>query len=203
MRRISVILTECFMVLLLSLAGERQCVAEITPGQTAPGFSLKDTGGKAYDLSSMTTQPMAILYFFDADSRPSQEGLLSLDKLTKRFKGQELVVWGITTSGRESTARFVSQTNPVFPVLLDPGNVSDLYAARTILPAICILGPDRKILDYFQGGGKTTEIMLVRLAERTLQQKQIQVAKAISDTVIEKNPENNKAKAVKGYAEIK
>ena len=98
MRRISVILTECLIALLLSMAGDRQCVAEITPGQTAPGFSLKDTGGKAYDLSSMTTQPMAILYFFDADSRPSQEGLLSLDKLTKRFKGQELVVWGITTS---------------------------------------------------------------------------------------------------------
>ena len=45
--------------------------------------------------------------------------------------------------------------------------------------------------------------MLVRLAERTLQQKQTLVAKAISDTVIEKNPENIKAKTVKGYAEIK
>ena len=185
------------------MAGNRQCIAEITPGQTAPGFSLKDTGGKAYDLSSMTTRPMTILYFFDADSRPSQEGLLSLDKLTKRFTGQELVVWGITTSTRESTVKFISQTNPVFPVLLDPGNVSDLYAARTILPTICILGPDRKVLDYFQGGGKTTEIMLVKLAERTLQQKQTMVAKAISDTVIEKNPENVKAKTVKGYAEIK
>jgi tetratricopeptide (TPR) repeat protein len=204
MRRISVILTECLIALLLSLAGISQCVAEITPGQAAPGFALKDTGGKAYDLSAnMTTQPMAILYFFDADSRPSQEGLLSLDKLTKRFKGQELVVWGITTSAREATVRFVSQTTPVFPVLLDPGNVSDLYAARTILPTICILGPDRKILDYFQGGGKTTEIMLVKLAERTLQQKQTLVAEAISDAVIEKNPGNNKAKAVKGYAEIK
>ncbi|MCX5884012.1 MAG: redoxin domain-containing protein [Deltaproteobacteria bacterium] len=203
MRRISVILTECLIALLLSMTGDHQCVAEITPGQTAPGFSLKDTGGKAYDLSSMTTHPMAILYFFDADSRPSQEGLLSLDKLIKRFKGQELVVWGVTTSARESTVRFVSQTNPVFPVLLDPGNVSDHYAARTILPTICILGPDRKIIDYFQGGGKTSEIMLVRLAERTLQQKQTLVAKAISDTVIEKNPENINAKTVKGYAEMK
>ena len=144
MRRISVIFTGCF-ILILAMAGDRLSAAEIMPGLAAPGFSLKDAGGKAYDLSSMTTQPMTILYFFDADSRPSQEGLLSLDKLTKRFKGQELVVYGITTSARESTVRFVSQTNPVFPVLLDPGNVSDLYAARTILPTICILGPDRKI----------------------------------------------------------
>ncbi|MBI5590686.1 MAG: tetratricopeptide repeat protein [Deltaproteobacteria bacterium] len=202
MRRISAIFTGCF-ILILAMAGDRLNAAEIMPGQTAPGFSLKDAGGKIHDLSGMTNRPMVILYFFDADSRPSQEGLLSLDKLKKRFTGQELVVWGITTSGRESTARFVSQSNPVFPVLLDPGNVSDLYAARSILPTICILGPDLKILDYFQGGGKTTEIMLVKLAERTLQQKQTLVAKAISDTVIEKNPENIKAKTVKGYAEIK
>ncbi|MFH0730445.1 MAG: tetratricopeptide repeat protein [Pseudomonadota bacterium] len=203
MRRISVILTKCLMALLLSFTADRLCMAEIVPGQTAPGFSLKDAGGKTYDLDGIASRPMAILYFFDADSRPSQEGLFSLDKLTKRFTGQELAVWGITTSARESTAKFISQTTPVFPVLLDPGNVSDLYAARTILPTICILGPDRKILDYFQGGGKTTEIMLVKLAERTLQQKQTVVAKAISDAVIEKNPENIKAKTVKGYAEIK
>lgn len=203
MRRISVILTACSIALLLSMAGNGPCVAAIMQGQTAPGFSLKDTGGKAHDLSSMATHPMTILYFFDADSRPSQEGLLSLDKLKKRFTGQELVAWGITTSKPESAARFMSQTSPVFPVLLDSGAVSDLYAARTILPTICILGPGHKVLDYFQGGGKTTEIMLVKLAERTLQQKQTLIAKAISDTVIEKNPENVKAKTVKGYAEIK
>jgi len=203
MRRISIILTECLLALLLSVAGNSPCIAEITTGQTAPGFSLKDTGGKAYDLSGMAAHPMVILYFFDAGSRPSQEGLLSLDKLKKRFSGQALVVWGITASKQESVATFISQTNPVFPILLDSGTVSDLYAARTILPTICILGPDRKVLDYFQGGGKTTEIMLVKLAERTLQQKQTLVAKAISDTVIEKNPGNIKAKTVKGYAEIK
>ena len=39
---------------------------------------------------------------------------------------------------------------------------------------MCILGPNLVVLDYFQGGGKTTEVMLVGLAERKLQRKQDQ-----------------------------
>ena len=114
-----------------------------------------------------------------------------------------MAVWGITRSSREAAVEFTNQANLTFPVLLDASDVSDLYQARLILPTVCILGPELKALDYFQGGGKTTEIMLVRLAERTLQRKKTMVAKAISNTVIEKNPGNIEAQSVKGYAEIK
>lgn len=203
MRRITVFLTYVLIVPALIIAGAGLCAAQIIPGQTAPVFSLEDAGGKAYDLADMASQPMTILYFFDAKSRPSQEGLISLDNLAKRFSGQKLVVWGITTSPKQAADRFVSQTRPVFPILLDPGHVSEQYHAGMVLPTICIVGPDQKVLDYFQGGGKTTEIMLVRLAERTLQRKQILLAKAITDTVIQNNPKNIQARTVKGYAEIK
>lgn len=202
MRRIPVFLTYILIVSALAIAGAGRCTAQIIPGQTASVFSLEDAGGKTYDLADMASQPMTVLYFFDAESRPSQEGLISLDNLAKRFSGK-LVVWGITTSPKKAANRFVSQTQPVFPILLDPGHVSDQYHASMVLPTICIVGPDQKVLDYFQGGGKTTEIMLVRLAERTLQRKQIMVAKAITDAVIQKNPKNVQAKTVKAYAEIK
>ncbi|MBW2369598.1 MAG: tetratricopeptide repeat protein, partial [Deltaproteobacteria bacterium] len=176
---------------------------QILPAQPAPTFSLKDMSGTNYELSKLTAHPMIILYFFDAESRPSQEGFLGLDNLARQYKGMDLTVWGITTSAREATGQFVVHNHPTLPVLLDPGHVSDLYQARMILPTICIIGPDLKAIDYFQGGGKTTEIMLVRLAERTLQRKKTLLAKAISDRIIEKNPDNVKVKALKGYAEIK
>lgn len=146
---------------------------------------------------------MAVLYFFDTASRPSQEGLAHLDSLKKRFSGANLKVWAITTSPADAVARYIKQTMPAFPVLLDPGDVSHKYGAKTILPTVCVMGPNHKIMDIFQGGGKTTEILLVRLAERTLSQKEPLLAKAISDTVISQNPNNIQAKAVKGYAEIK
>jgi tetratricopeptide (TPR) repeat protein len=99
--------------------------------------------------------------------------------------------------------KFVESSGLSFPVLLDVSEISDLYQARQILPTVCTIGPGLKILDYFQGGGKTTEIMLVRLAERQLQRKQTLLAKAISDDIVKKNPQNINAKTVRGYAALK
>ena len=173
-------------------------------GQTAPIFSLKGIDGKHYDLEMMKDKQMIILYFFDVESRPSIEGLIFLDKLAKRYADSEIKVWGITISSKDKIENFIAQNNIIFPILLDDnGSVSDLYNARIILPTICILGPQLKMLDYIQGGGDTMETMLVRLAERQLQRNQVAIAKAISDDVIAKNPQNIEAKTVKGYAELK
>ncbi|MBN1931796.1 MAG: tetratricopeptide repeat protein [Desulfobacterales bacterium] len=190
-------------IILFAMVGAGLCFGQMKPGHSAPVFSLKDGSGKTYDLTEMKSNPMIILYFFDIDSKPSQEGLISLDQLAKQYKNADLIVWGITLSSEEKTANFVSENKPDFPIMLDTSGVSDLYQARLILPTVCILGPELKILDYFQGGGKTTEIMLVRLAERKLQRRQTGIAKAISDHVTEKNPENLDAKTVKGYAALK
>jgi tetratricopeptide (TPR) repeat protein len=179
------------------------CYAQLPAGQYAPLFSLKDVKGKIYDLSNMKSQPMVIIYFFDVDSRPSQEGLLSIDQLSKQYKDADLMVWGVTRSATSKVKKFIKTIRPSFPVLIDSSGVSDLYHARLILPTICILGPDLKLLDYFQGGGKTTEIMLVKLAERKLQRKQTKIARAISEKVVKKNPKNVKAKTVQGYAALK
>jgi tetratricopeptide (TPR) repeat protein len=146
---------------------------------------------------------MVIIYFFDVESKPSLDGLMSIDDLSRQYKNADLTVWGITASPKEKVAEFIAQTQSMFPVLLDDVGVSDLYQARFILPTICILGPELKMLDYIQGGGKTTEVMLVRLAERELQRRQTMIAKAISEKVVKKNPKDVKAKAVKGYAALK
>jgi tetratricopeptide (TPR) repeat protein len=179
------------------------CYSQLPEGQHVPLFSLKDVKGKNYDLSSMKNQPMVIIYFFDVDSRPSQEGLLNMDQLSKQYKDADLMVWGVTRSSTNKVNKFIATIQPSFPVLIDSSGVSDLYHARLILPTICILGPDLKLLDYFQGGGRTTEVMLVKLAERKLQRKQTKIARAISEKVVKKNPKNVRAKTVQGYAELK
>ena len=191
------------MMIVGILFGSEVCYSQPSSGQMAPTFSLKDLKGQIYDLSQIKDRPMIILYFFDVDSRPSQEGLLSLNQLAKKYKGTDLMVWAITLSPKEKVTKFVESSGLRFPVLQDLSKVSDLYQARQILPTVCTLGPGLKVLDYFQGGGKTTETMLVRLAERQLQRKQTVLARAISDDVIKKNPENIKAKTVKGYAALK
>jgi tetratricopeptide (TPR) repeat protein len=177
--------------------------AELATGDPAPPFSLADAGGKVYDLAAMRDRPLIILFYFDVDSRPSQEGLLSLNQLARQHEEADLTVWAITLSPKEKTTQFAAKSRLTFPVLLDTGRVSDLYGARVVLPTVCVIGPDLKVLDHIQGGGKTAELMLTRLAERELQRRQMALARALSDEAIKKNPDDLKARTVKGYAALK
>ncbi|MGV8073245.1 MAG: tetratricopeptide repeat protein [Syntrophobacteraceae bacterium] len=194
-----------FLIIMLAVAltGAGQSYGKLVPGQAAPAFSARDLKDKPYDLSQMQSLPLVILYFFDIDSKSSREGLLSLRQMAGQYPHGDLAVWAVTLSPKEKVAAFISGNNLTFPVLLDTSGVSDLYDAQTILPTVCILGPGLKVLDHLQGGGKTSELMLVKLAERELQRKQTQVAIALSEQVAKKDPQNIRAKAIKGHAALK
>lgn len=173
------------------------------PGDAAPVFSLTDMAGKKFDLGNMADQPMVILYFFDPDSRSSSDGLMMLDGLAQKYKAANLTVWGITFSKKADVSSFIEKQKPLFPILMDDASrVSESYDAKMILPTVCIVGPQNKVIDYFQGGGKSTEKMLARLAERKLSQKETGLAVAISQSVEKMNPDNPEAKAVRGYAAL-
>ncbi len=202
MRLIPKVLTSLLVVMTMFVAGPDFSCGQLVQGEAAPVFSLNDITGKTHDLSAMKDYSMIILYFFDVESRPSQEGLLSLDRLSKKYQINDLVVLGIAPSSSEKVEEFIKRTHLNFPVIADDSDVSNLYQARFILPTVCILGPNLQVMDYFQGGGKTTEIMLLKLAERKLRQNQTMVAKAISDDIIGKNPHHAKATMLKGYAEL-
>jgi len=75
-------------------------------GNPAPLFALKDTKGITFEIEKMKTHQMVILYFFDAASPSSLEGLITLDTLAKKYKDADLRVWGITFSG-ESISELV------------------------------------------------------------------------------------------------
>ncbi len=171
-------------------------------GQKAKTFALNGLDGKEYNLATMKEKQIMLLYFFDAESRPSQEGLINLNHLTKEYKEADLTVWAISLSDKKSSLSFTKNSAINFPVLLGNSKTSSLYGADIILPTVCIIGPGQKVLDYFQGGGKTTETMLVRVAERELQRKNTVFAKAISSRVTKNNPDNIKATAIAGYAAL-
>ncbi len=177
--------------------------AQMTAGQPAPAFRLTGTDNLVYDLAQLKDQPLSILFFFDVDSKPSQEGVISLDRLARQHSSAQMQVWGISRSPQEKLADFAARNQLTLPILIDRSNVSDQYQARLILPTACILGPGLKIMDHLQGGGTAAQIMLVRLAERNLQRKQFQVAKQLSQEVRKKDPANAEARMIAGYAALK
>jgi len=71
----------------VALMGAGPSHGKLAPGQAAPTFSAKDLQDKPHDLSQMQSRPMVILYFFDIDSKSSQEGLLSLNQMAKHYPG--------------------------------------------------------------------------------------------------------------------
>ena len=193
------------LALVLFLSTSIPIGAQPSPGQAGPDFTLKDAKGAAYVLSALKNHQMAVLYFFDGRRRdPSQEGLAYLDTLKKALSRRQPGGVGRYHEPRRCGGALCQTGGPrPFRCCWIPAKSAPTITPKPFCPTICVLGPDRKILDVFQGGGKTTEILLVRLAERTLSQKNQQMAKAISDTVIAKNPDNIEAKTVKGYVEMK
>lgn len=200
--RWNTILTVGAMFISLNLFCAGDAVSAIKSGQKAPGFTLADTNGQQHSLAETQGRQMTVLFFFDAQSSSSQGGLLMLDRLLKKYKDEQLSVWGITRSAPDAIQQFIRKTKIKFPILLDVADVSRQYDAQVVLPVACTLGPEMKVLDYFQGGGKTAEVMLVRLAERQIHRNQPQLAKAIADTVVQNTPNNLEAKAVQGYAAL-
>jgi tetratricopeptide (TPR) repeat protein/TolB-like protein len=172
-------------------------------GAPAPDFTLSDLSGSAHRLASLQERPMVMLYFFDAASKPSHSGLVTLDRLCARYGHSQLVVWAITHSSKEQVHRFVAQTPIGFPILVDAGQVSASYQADRILPTTCILGPDLNVLDLLQGGGQSAEVMLQRLAQRALQHRQNDLARAVSRKVVQDHPQNVEAAVTGAYADLR
>ncbi|MBR9979832.1 MAG: tetratricopeptide repeat protein [Desulfatitalea sp.] len=175
---------------------------QIKAGQTAPAFTLPDLAGQQHGLTTIEGRQMTVLFFFDAGSDASQGGLLVLDRLLRQYDDRQLSVWGITRSDTDAVRRFNQNAQLQFPVLLDAADVSRQYNATTILPVVCVLGPGREVLDYFQGGGATVEVMLTRLAERQIHRNQPRLAEAMAEAATRQNPDNPDAQAVRGYAAL-
>lgn len=142
------------------------CGYALEKAQAAPRFVLTDLQGVQYDLATFTNTPLLVVCFFDAQSRPSQEGLVNISLLAQKYKDTGLIVWGVTRSPRDKVADFASKAKLSIPILLDTAKVSERYQTTLILPTICAIGPEHKVLEYFQGGGKNLEVRLASLCEK-------------------------------------
>jgi tetratricopeptide (TPR) repeat protein len=193
----------CLLAVLVLLVWSGAASGSALVGAQAPDFTLPDLSGSTHQLASLQDRPMVMLYFFDAASKPSHSGLVTLDRLCARYGHAKLVVWAITRSSKEQVHRFVAQAPIGFPILVDSGPVSRNYQADRILPTTCILGPDLSVLDLLQGGGQSAEVMLQRLAQRALQHRQSDLARAVSGKVVHDNPQNVEAAMTGAYADLR
>lgn len=147
------------LVIILCMFPTEKTYCQLMVGEQAPAFSLKSTEGKSHEIAELAQRPLNILFFFDAESKSSRESLAVLVRILNEYQTEDLAIWGVTQSSKAAIQNLGVQ----IPVFLDTSDVSHLYQAEFILPTFYVLGPDLKIIYIYQGGGKTTEILLRKL----------------------------------------
>lgn len=192
------IIISVIYVICIPLSESSQGIAD----ERAPEFGAVDLQGKRYEISSMTSMPMLVLYFFDVVSDSNREGLEILNRLASRYEDSEFAVWAITRSSKPEILNLFSDETMEVPILLDRSGISDLYQVGRLLPIAYIIGPDRRILDKIQGGGEALEMMLFKIAEANLNRPP-ELARDISSQIAEVEPNNLEIQATHAYSEIK
>ncbi len=93
---------------------------DISPGTTAPVFSLRSTDGKAVSLSHYKDSVVILIYWWPDQPR-SLLALKDGQDILRQFKDKGVRVFGLTahTDYSDTIKRVLKKNNIDFPVLLD------------------------------------------------------------------------------------
>jgi len=101
----------------------------LSVGNPAPDFTLQDSEGNNYSLSSYKEKNPVIIYFYPKAGTPgcTKQACGIRDSFSK-FKENEIVVLGISVDSKESIKDFINDNNLNFPLLSDENKeVSKAY----------------------------------------------------------------------------
>ena len=101
----------------------------LSVGNPAPDFTLQDSDGNSYSLSSYTEKNPVIIYFYPKAGTPgcTKQACGIRDSFSK-FKENDIVVLGISVDSKESIKEFIKDNNLNFPLLSDENKeVSKAY----------------------------------------------------------------------------
>lgn len=101
----------------------------LSVGNPAPDFTLQDSDGKSYSLSSYKENNPVIIYFYPKAGTPgcTKQACGIRDSFSK-FKENEIVVLGVSVDSKESIKEFINDNRLNFPLLSDENKeVSKAY----------------------------------------------------------------------------
>ena len=101
----------------------------LSVGNPAPNFTLQDSDGNSYSLSSYKEKNPVIIYFYPKAGTPgcTKQACGIRDSFSK-FKENDIVVLGISVDSKESIKEFIKDNNLNFTLLSDENKeVSKAY----------------------------------------------------------------------------
>ncbi len=126
-------------------------LAAVSRAQSAPDFSLKDTGGRPYSLSQFRGK-VVVLNFITYLCKPCREEMPYLNQIDQEMKGQGVQVIGMgLASTAEQLRTMAQQVGVSYPMLVAPDNIAKAYGNVEFVPVTFIVGRQGNIVKKLNG----------------------------------------------------
>lgn len=190
------------LALTLMLGGSAALAAP-KKGDALPAFSLESTTGTKVSQKALESTDLGIVYFFSTQNCPvCLSGLEQLKQIATKHPNDDLRILAMGKQDMATLKKALPVSGKNIQILAADPDTLARYNAQFVLPTTYVTGPGGQILNAMQGGGASTETMLVTLAEKQLQRKKPGIAKDIFDSA-EKAGGGSLAQAGKGYSLLK
>jgi peroxiredoxin len=124
-----------------------QTMAALTPGTSAPDFTLETMDGKKFSLREALMRGPVVAAFFKISCPVCQYAFPFLERIYRTYGDKNVAFVGISQNSKKDTAAFNKEYGVTFPVLLDDTNsfpVSNAYGLTNV-PTIFWIGQDGEI----------------------------------------------------------
>ncbi len=149
--------------------GQQDHMTHIVAGTMAPGFSLKSLDNKDYSLDSLIERGPVVAAFFKISCPVCQFTFPFLERLYKRYGGDNVTFLGISQDDAKSSQNLAKEYGITFPILLDDEKgyvVSNAYSLTNV-PTIFLIDTDGAVKVSSMGfDKKDLETIAAYLAER-------------------------------------
>jgi len=150
--------------------GANKEMTHIVAGNMAPGFSLKALDGKEHALEQLIEQGPVVAAFFKVSCPVCQFTFPFLERIYKRYGGDNVNFLGISQDEAGATKDFAKEFGTTFPILLDEKEkgypASNAYGLSSV-PTIFLIETDGTVKISCMGfDKKDLESIASVLAER-------------------------------------
>ncbi|MEW5788361.1 MAG: tetratricopeptide repeat protein [Pseudomonadota bacterium] len=172
-------------------------------GETIPPFSLVSTAGGKVTQKALEDTDLGIVYLFSTQDCPvCLTGIQQLREIAAKHPQDNLRVIAMGKQDLDTLKKALPVAGGNIQVVAADAGTLALYNAQYVLPTTYVTGPRGEILSAMQGGGASTQAVLVTLAEKQLQRKKPAIAKDVFESA-EKAGGGSLAQAGKGYSLLK
>jgi peroxiredoxin Q/BCP len=129
----------------------------LSPGDTAPAFSLEDDAGARIDLADLRGRRVVLYFYPKDDTSGCTAQACALRDDWSAVEALDVALFGISPDSAESHARFRAKHDLPFPLLVDEGHATaeaygtwvekSLYGRRYmgVERTTFVIGPDGRI----------------------------------------------------------